>query len=585
VFVIVSLTGLHWSGTAGLALDGRGPYLLDVAAVRPGGPAAQSGLGAGDRIDLRALSASDRIRLVLGLAAGTPVTLQGERDGRSQRRIIVPATATLRLSQWVVWIILGWTAVFAGVIGWRRPDLYEARLLSLGLSSYAAGVALTLLVAPSPYVELSAQALGVDGLCGGLWLALLITFTACFGRPLSRARRVVNAVAYAFAASLPVVALVTAVALATVWFDPVRLVYGSWGALSVDGSKLLALLAGALAVWASRGAERHRLAWAVTSFGLLIAIFVFYDVLRAFAPGVLVNTSFSTASNIVGIVAPVGLTYSVLSRRVLDIGFALNRAAVFSAVSLVIVGAFVLLEHALSSWLVGIGHAEGTAIGVAGALAIGLSIRFIHTRSERVVDGVFFRKRHVQEKALLRLAAEAPLITDRRTLLTRTLEEIAEHGNAAVVAIMVRTGADEYECAAHHGPPMMNVDENDRAVLAMRNSIAVVDLRACETALRGEYALPMISRGALIGILVCGPKHDRGPYAPDELDTLGKVAYAVGMTLDLLGDGRQSVTVPDLGPSITALQAEFAQLRAEIAALTEAVRANAPAPRRVRKRT
>ena len=47
-------------------------------------------------------------------------------------------------------------------------------------------------------------------------------------------------------------------------------------------------------------------------------------------------------SIIVGIIMPVGLTYSVLSRRLLDVGFALNRAVVYSAVSVVVVGLFIV---------------------------------------------------------------------------------------------------------------------------------------------------------------------------------------------------------------------------------------------------
>lgn len=538
-----------------------------------------------DRIDLRTLSAASRIRIFTGLKANTPLAISIDRGGRTEQRIVVPSTATLRSTQWVVWVVTFWTAVFAGIIAWRRPDLYEAWLLSLSLSLYAAGIALKYTVTPWPYLDLAAGALNLEGVCGGLWLALIVMFTARFGRPLSRLRRLVNALGYTAAASLAVYGLVTAIAVATVWTDPLGMGDGLWATASLDGPKLLALIAGALAIAASRGLERHRVAWAVASMGVLVAYFVLYDALRALAPDVSLNSAVSTAGNVVAIVAPVGLTYSVLSRRLLDIGFALNRAAVFSAVSLIVVGAFVLLEHAMSSWLVGIGHAEGTAIGIAAALAIGLSIRFVHLRTERVVDSVFFRKRHVQEKALLRFVAEAPLITDRRTLLARAVEEIAGQTDVAAVAIMVRIEAGDYECAAHHGPPMTTVDENDRAVVAMRGSAAVVDLRACETALRGEYALPMISRGTLGGIVVCGPKRDRGPYAPDELDTLSKVALAVGTTLDVLGDARQATTAPDLGPSIAALQAEFAQLRAEIAALAEAVRANSPAPRRVRKRT
>lgn len=53
-------------------------------------------------------------------------------------------------------------------------------------------------------------------------------------------------------------------------------------------------------------------------------------------------------SLVLQIISPAVLTYAQLNRRLLDIGFALNRAAVFTGVSLVVDGIFVLAEGAFS---------------------------------------------------------------------------------------------------------------------------------------------------------------------------------------------------------------------------------------------
>lgn len=44
----------------------------------------------------------------------------------------------------------------------------------------------------------------------------------------------------------------------------------------------------------------------------------------------------------------------------------------------------------------------------------------------------------------------------------------------------------------------------------------------------------MISRGDLVGVLVCGPKLDGESYAPDESDALLTLAQGVGSALGAL---------------------------------------------------
>jgi hypothetical protein len=216
-----------------------------------------------------------------------------------------------------------------------------------------------------------------------------------------------------------------------------------------------------------------------------------------------------------------GLTYAALGRRLLDIGFVANRALIFGIVSAIVVCVFLVVEWAANEILVNASRTAGTIFSMAVALALGLSMRPIHRWADRFVDEVFFKKRHEDEAALRRFAHEAAYITDRRTLIERTLGEVRDHANAATVSI-VFPGAD--------------VDENDRAIVALRTWHKPVDLDTLDSALRGEYAYPMMSRGRLIGALVCGPKFDGDSYAPDESAALFELAHGVGTALDLLGD-------------------------------------------------
>lgn len=61
-----------------------------------------------------------------------------------------------------------------------------------------------------------------------------------------------------------------------------------------------------------------------------------------------------------------------------------------------------------------------------------------------------------------------------------------------------------------------------------------VDLTGSDSALPGALALPMIVRGELTGILVCGAKPNDETYAPDERDVLATLAGSAGSALDAI---------------------------------------------------
>ena len=55
-------------------------------------------------------------------------------------------------------------------------------------------------------------------------------------------------------------------------------------------------------------------------------------------------------------IGPLGLTYATLNRRLLGLTFVINRVAVFTGVSIVVIGTFPLVEWGLSEWLSNAGH-------------------------------------------------------------------------------------------------------------------------------------------------------------------------------------------------------------------------------------
>lgn len=568
--VLLSYTTLFWPGDPGWTLEPAGaPFVVDVASLERNSPIARAGARVGDRIDLRALSFDDRVLLVANPVTDRPLHVVVERNRRQFQLNVVPVRLPLRWDGWMGFLILLWIAAFAALIAWRRPGLPEARLLSAALSSYVAADALQFLTTPWAALDLLFSALNTGGVLGGVTLLLLVRFTSRFGRPLGVTRRLVDGLAYGAAALLALFGIASAVALGTVAVNPVELYYGTWGVGIICGAQLAVVLSGACAIAGSRGWERQRVTWAVISVGTLLAASVVQIGLNAMVPTRDMQHATQAAVNVIAIAAPVGLTYSVFSRRLLDVGFALNRAAVFSAVSVLLIGTFMTVEWALGGWLVNAGHVTSTAVGIALALGLGFSVRFVHGRVDRTVDRVFFRKRHQQEEALLRFAREAAFITEAGALLQRTVGEVADHLEVSSAAILTDDRNGTFVPACSFGPPAAALNVNDPALVAMRAVPEPVDLHLRASALRGEYAFPMTSRGVLVGVLVCGAKRSGDAYAPDERETLAKLAHEVGVALSILTAGRADVEAAILG-----LQDEFAALRAEVRLLADVLRAD-----------
>jgi hypothetical protein len=438
---------------------------------------------------------------------------------------------------WYCGIVL--LTLFAALIAWRRPEAPGNLLLSAILAS----VAIALITGPGDYAlpwAWAYVALTMANLAYLVAVGLWAAYASRFATPLSRPRQVAKWLCLGCVAVAIGVRVAAALGIVTLWFDPLGFMFSPYWRIPIFASVAVAILCSALAVSASRGIERQRAIWALIPFS------IFFSMLQLTSVAELAPVSYAnlvgllTLANLSCFLMPAILVYVALSRRLIDIGFVLNRAAIFAIVSIIVVGAFVLVEWAASAWLAGAAHSTSAAIGMIVALTLGLSLRYIHKYVERFVDSVVFRKRYEDEAALRRFAQESSYITDRSLLLERAVRVVKEHTNAENALILVRDGSQLYRLAPKDGGSTLS--ENDPAIVALRAWSRPVDLHGIrDTGLVGDVAFPMISRGELVGALVCGAKRNGETYAPDESSALQTLARSVAMALDTLtmrnGDG------------------------------------------------
>ncbi len=536
--------------------------VVRVDTVDAGGAAETSGMRAGDLINVRNLEPGERYRLLTGVYPHEKIAFVVSRHGTNRadrlrrgavRRYGVGIRCCIRFASF-------WMLAFAALIAWRRAGVPEARVLCALLALYPLSSAFLpgAWIGPSPGLDVAAAVIGFVL----LWIqaALLPTYASLVARPLSRARRVLTALAYV---SVAAIAVFDVVRLVEVWNGSLPWVAQgvgpewnmSYGAIPYA----LVILCGLAALAAASGAERTRIAYVLAPLMVFYASQGMLYLISAFSSSAQHGTALVLSygfANLGVFLAPLGMTYALLNRRVLDIGFALNRVAIFSGVSIVVVGAFMLVEWALGSWLQQQSHTTSLAVGAALALLLGFSIRFVHDRVEHVLDRVFFRKRHEDEIAIRRLAREAAFITDPAILADRTIEVLERHADASFASLALSNGNGKYG----------EVSENDPAIVSLRTWRRKLDLHGVDTQFAGEFAYPMISRGRLIGALLLGPKRSQESYAPDESDAIEDLADHVAGVLDVLGRSASSddAVLTELKSMQRALTDQFSSLRSEL---------------------
>jgi hypothetical protein len=532
-----------WFGLWGAQFAASGtPYAVTAESIDPHGASAKGGLRRNDVIDLRAATLLERFAILSQPVSEQPIAVTVRRGAGTARLTIVPTALTAERAD--IPISTAGTlllVLFAGLILMRRAFVPGNLLLSATLLCLAIGTAVG---APTvgfgapwvwPYV--------LAGICapaGAISVALWAKFANGFAAgELRGVRRLALWACYASCAVAVAIDLAFVAGMTTMWLDPAPLVLSpAWG-IPFDLAVVIAIACSVLAIAATSTTERQRATWSLLPIAVLFAFYGTYSALVVFQTDYGVATELAIGLNLAYVIVPIVLTYVALSRRMIDIGFVLNKATVFAIVSGFVIGVFILIEWAANDWLTHESHTTSAIVGMIIALGLGLSMRYIHGAADHLVDRVFFRKRHEDEKALRGFAHEASFITDPQILLERAAGAVKEHTSADNVAIYVGNGASNY--TASNGSRQV-VGENDPGIVALRawgKPIHLHDLSASQ--LNGELAFPMISRGRLVGTLVCGPKRDGEAYAPDEYDALVELAHGVGTTFDTLSTTRPDV--------------------------------------------
>jgi len=330
---------------------------------------------------------------------------------------------------------------------------------------------------------------------------------------------------------------------------------GESAGLSVVAIARTAIVVTALvAGWrASTGGLRLRFKWLTLSIGLWTIV------------AVLQTLEWTVGGLYVGDIAyPPGIAlalslfaYAVLRHRVLDFGFVLNRAAVYTVTSALVLVAFGLAEWTAEHLLHFEHREENIALDAALALGVFLALHRVRDFVEHWIERLLFSQWHLREAELRQFVRRAAHFSDEAALLDAFVVALGRFTRGAGCAIYLQAEDGAYDCARSTlpgAPPRL--DANSSAAVALREDSS--PLSADTSLLLGtELNLAMSQRGTLSGLVALGPKPTGDSYRPDEQEILAFAARQVGLDIHAL--------------RTQALMAELTKLRNRSEGLMEAL--------------
>jgi hypothetical protein len=414
-FPIAILPGIAAEWGFASSADPR-TFVLGINLVVPGTPADSAGIRSGDRIDVGGIAPAQRYRAAFGPTRFDPPLSVSIARGNTERRVTLharPWKAKQPFNVVLFYAGIVWMLTFAALIGVRCASDARARLLVLVLLAICTWVALAPNNFRTPWAALDAVA-NVAGTIAFSLSTLLAAFAATFATPISPMRRKLAYVAYGASVGACATGTFGVAGWWSATVDPFARPWNAIGTLLDVAVLLTPIVSVAAALRATRGEERSRLAWAALP---LCTLFVEQSVAGVAAQAVpAVLRIVQACNNTLLFVVPIGLTYALFGRRILDIGFALNRAAVFAATSLIVAGSFAGLQWLASTVLTGIAGAHNLAASAAIAVVVNVVARVLRHRTDLIVTRTLFPKSERRLRSFVKLATALDHFEDEARL-------------------------------------------------------------------------------------------------------------------------------------------------------------------------
>lgn len=425
--------------------------------------------------------------------------------------------------------------VLALVIGMRSPDSVAMRAFALGLLIDSPDFFCTDYFPKGALQILLEQTFHTASITF-YYLAFLF-FTLSF--PADRQWIKIEAIRKAFLAYALSYVLVTLLVI----FNDAHLL-PTFAAEAADGvnqlRQILAMVSvfmSLLALYASwrrnSGPTAERLAWIGICMGAITMTYFMTNLNRV--TQIMPENELNVVFYMVTMFAYAGFAYAMLRHRLFDVGFVINRALVFTILSTFLLLVFAITEWAVDKLLHFQGREKSVLFDAAVALAIILSFHRIQHWVAHKVDHIFYHHWYQSAEKLRHFMERAVHITDVATLREKYAHAIEAFCGVDSVAIYACDSEDDF--TVRFGIPALlpaRIEHNHDVVIELKHTRKEVEMDGHVPRLPGAFAFPIISRGAVSGILILGEKRSAQQFRPDELSLLRNCAHSLGLATESL---------------------------------------------------
>jgi hypothetical protein len=538
----ITIQAISVNGVVGVYGWNTGPDCVTVTSVTPGYPAFKAGIRPGDVVDYGSLSLLGRINTVVpqAVAAGEPLTVRFARSGvlHTVTMAAVPAAGFqvrffAKIASGILIFVVGACLVL------MRPSPMTWGFLLVGMGEMADAFSYRF---GSPTLLWSSSLVRELGISVG-WAGLLM-FVSRF--PTDAPQGWLKALDRA---AIPIAGLYFAleayIALALLYLnDPPAAfvqVFASYAFPALIGLTALVALIGA--GLSAQGNARQRLVPVIVTFTLWIGISASGTILTLLytTPFVLYYVPF------VGCIAlalfVLATAYGTIRHRVIDVNFIISRTLVYTAITGILIGIFAIIDILVARWL------ERSQLAIilelAAAVFMGVWLKSMHRFVDSFVDRVLFRRRHLAERRLERVAKTLPHATSTDFVDEAVVVEPAQSLELASSALFRRSldGTFQRRCAlGWDDGSTQSLDQSDHLVIQLEAELDALNLsdirwpRAdiptglCQPLL----AVPITVRHRLTAFALYGGHVGGEALDPDEIRNLRQLAVPAGAAYDHL---------------------------------------------------
>lgn len=241
------------------------------------------------------------------------------------------------------------------------------------------------------------------------------------------------------------------------------------------------------------------------------------------------------------VLVPLSFAYAIVKYRLMDVEILFKRGILLASLMALIAAIFLAAFLVGTTWFGGDEHS--LIIAVLSAIVAALAVPAFRTRTERLIDRLFYREHYDFRRALARLAGEMNSQLDLVPLANRLVERIAETFRMERVALLTAvpdTPVPALRVVAAHG-----LDEAETAAAERFTGSASVRKRLSAGAIartsqmpapvrEGVWvlnAVPCFARGEVVGAFLLGSTVDGEDLSSEDLELLRTVAAQAATAL------------------------------------------------------